>query len=53
MNGFKKLLVRFWESKDRCLNCGGEYQQIDKYFTAEGYKILIDGCKKCGFTRER
>jgi len=36
-----------------CPKCGGEYQQIGKYFTPEGYKVLMDGCKKCGYTRER
>jgi len=58
---FKEFLTRkeAWEQfckeigEDRCPNCGGEYQQIGKYFTAEGYKILIDGCKNCGHTRER
>ena len=39
--------------EDKCLNCGGEYQQIGKCFTSEGYKILIDSCKNCGHTRER
>ena len=39
--------------EDKCPNCGGEYQQVDKYFTWDNYKVLIDACKNCGHTRER
>jgi len=41
------------KTNDNCPRCGGEYQQIDKEFTPEGYKILIDSCKNCGYIRER
>lgn len=51
----EKALEEFYKEggMDRCPSCGGEYQQIGKRFIAEGYKILIDSCKKCGHTRER
>ena len=38
---------------ENCPECGGEYQQIGKRFTEEGYKILIDSCKSCGHISER
>jgi len=51
----EEALKEFYKERgeDGCPNCGGEYQQIGKRFTAEGFKILIDGCKNCGYTRER
>lgn len=54
MNWIKKLLKRFKRPYfyEKC-PCGGDFQQVDKYFTFEGHKILIDQCKNCGYTKER
>ena len=40
-------------NKIRMKKCKHEWQQIGKYFTELGYKILMDNCIKCGRTRFR
>lgn len=47
------LKAFYEEESDKCLKCGGEYQQIGKKYNKLGHKILIDSCKNCGYVRER